>query len=65
MDDVDAAGELLHELIGERAGAVRRVVVDDHDPRLGLRHERPHQLRQVLAFVVGRDDDQDHRPSGY
>ena len=50
------------QLVGERAGTVRRVVVDDDElavdavltPHAGGRF---HQLPQPIALVVGGDDD--------
>ena len=44
--------------VEQRAGAVRRVVVDDH--AVGTHRQRedlPHQPDDVLAFVVRRNDD--------
>jgi hypothetical protein len=50
------------EFIGERAGAVGRVVVDDDelagDVFCGIRREdRFDELAEAIAFVVSRDDD--------
>jgi hypothetical protein len=54
--DVPMAGG---EVVGDRAGAVRGVVVDDEDRRLDRRGlpDGGDQRRQVLGLLVGRDDD--------
>ena len=53
-----AARVLARQLVGHRAGAVRRLVVDDqHAVADAGRESAPTSDRQVLAFVVGRDDD--------
>ena len=47
------------EFVGHRTGAVRRSVVDDEDvERRVLRQDRRNDLRQVLALVVRRYNDQ-------
>ena len=58
MEDVDS-GVGARELIGDHAGPVGRVVVDDQhvEPRVLLQNLR-HDLGQVHRFVVRRDDDQ-------
>jgi len=48
------------ELLGETAGAVGRVVVDDQQPGVAPVEDgkqTPDKLRQVLGLVVGRYDD--------
>src|SRR5262245_20121012 len=48
-----------HPLLHDRGGAVGRVVVDDEDVQVeGQRHQSVEQRRNVLAFVVGGDDDE-------
>ena len=46
------------ELVGERARAVRRAIVDDQHPRARMREHAADDQRQVLAFVVRRDEDE-------
>ncbi len=66
MDDVDPRVR-GRQLVGERAGPVRGAVVDDEhlEPRV-LRQDLRDDGGQIVALVVGRDDDQcalSHRPS--
>ncbi len=50
------------EIVGERAGAVRRVVVDDDElaveaPRRVRGKHRGDEIAETIALVVGGDDD--------
>ncbi len=60
VNDLDAVPR--REIVGQRAGPVRRVVVDDHELAVEapLRVRRKHgldEIREPIALVVGRDDD--------
>src|SRR5262249_39175782 len=56
MNNVDA-GLSLGEAVGDLAGAVRRVVVNDHHIQVGPQDkDAAHQPCQVLTLVVGGDD---------
>ena len=60
---IDSSGR---EAVGDLAGAVGRVVVDDQDPPRGgqlLEHGADDPL-EVLGLVVGREDDPDVRRPG-
>ncbi len=48
----------LRQRVGDRAGAIGRLIVHDHDARIGMRQDRTHQIGQVLALVVRRNDNQ-------
>ena len=61
VHDLDAAGILDRQRIGDRAGAVRRSIVDDQHAETGVREHAAREQRQVVALVVGRDDDEDGR----
>ncbi len=57
------------ELVSERPGSVRRVVVDDHElaveASLRVRGEYGlDEIREPIALVVGRDDDGQGRGRG-
>ena len=58
VHDVDAARMLAREVVRDLAGAVRRLVVHDEHADVGLLQQALDQRRQVLALVVGRDDDE-------
>ena len=62
MQHPHPAGILHRQSIGHRAGAVGRLIVEHH--HLGARHREDvgHQDRQVLPFVVCRDQDQRLHP---
>ena len=54
---------LAGEGVGDRAGAVGRVVVDDEHAVVALSEHVRDQHREVVALVVGRDHDGDvHAP---
>ena len=57
MDHLHPSGKLVREVVGDRPGAVGRVVIDDHHVIAVPRENRAHESRQVLALVIGRDDD--------
>jgi hypothetical protein len=61
MHHLEASWELHREPIGDLPGTIGRGVVDDHHPEALVREHAADQGGQVLAFVVGRDDDQDAR----
>ena len=44
--------------VGELAGSVRRLIVHDEQPDVGMLHQAADEERQVVALVVGRHDDQ-------
>ncbi len=52
-------GILRGQPVGDLAGAVRRGVVDDHHAEAVVREHPAHQHRQVVALVVGGNDDED------
>ena len=59
VNDGDAV--LARKFIGDCSGAIRRVVVDDDELELdsvlrARRKQRPRQLRDAIALVVGRHD---------
>jgi len=61
-------GEVTRELVGDLAGAVRRVVVDDERMQgdaLAVRDlaDTGHRVTDVLSLVVGGEDDDVHGPS--
>ena len=52
-------GILAGDFVGERPGSIGRIVVDDeHIEHRWLGHETLDELRQIVALIVGRDDDQ-------
>ena len=61
VHDLDAAGILARERVGDRARAVRRSVVDDQHAEARVREHAAREDRQVVALVVRRDDDEDSR----
>ena len=52
------------DLVGQRAGAVGRAVVDHHHAQIGIAEQLLGDERQVLPLVVGREQDQDLRQAG-
>ena len=53
------AARIRHaELVGDLAGAVRRLIVEHHHRDAGNRHQIRDEDRQVVLLVVGRDEDQ-------
>ena len=58
---LDAARVLARERVGDRPGAVGRAIVDDQHAEARVREHAAHEDRQVLALVIGRDDDEDGR----
>ena len=61
VHDFDPARILDSQRIGNRSGAIRRAIVDDQHAEAGVREHAAREDRQVLALVVGRDDDEDGR----
>src|SRR5882757_5254014 len=49
---------LQHQRIRHLAGSVRRLIVHHEQPDVGMLHQPADQQRQVVAFVVGRHDNQ-------
>src|SRR5260221_4643007 len=65
MQDLDAAGGILHQLVRDRPRPVRGSIVDDEQAEAVVREDAGRQQREVLAFVIGRRDDEDvHRFRG-
>jgi hypothetical protein len=52
VQHLDAARIVEDEPIGDRAGAVRRAVVDDEKTEPWMLEHAGRQKRQVLAFVI-------------
>ncbi len=60
VDDLHAPVALRRQSIGDRAGAVGRVVVHDGDVRARRQREQlGHQPLDVFPFVVRRNDNSD------
>ena len=51
-------GKLHAELVGDLAGAVRRLIVEHHDRHARNRHQIRHENRDVVLLVVRGDQDQ-------
>jgi hypothetical protein len=63
VDDVEAAGELAGQVIGETAGAVGRGIVHHQQAQTG-HGQRPQRLghgRQVSSLIVRRQHNYRHR----
>jgi hypothetical protein len=58
MEHVHASGIALRQLVGDRTGAVRRLIVHDHHVEPVVRQHLLRQDWQVLTLVVRRDDDE-------
>src|SRR5215216_3711535 len=65
MQGVHASRKLLAERIGHLAGAVRRLIVEHQHRHAWNGHQVGDQDREVVFFVVGRDQDEclHRRPS--
>ena len=61
VHDLHPARVLDRQRVGNRPGAIRRSVVDDQHPEARVREHAAREQRQILALVVGRDDDEDGR----
>ena len=70
VEHLERACELLGQTVGDRAGAVGGVVIDDEDgvvaggAALQLGQSRPHDGLDVVRLVVGGDDDPYRRLHG-
>ena len=58
VQDVDPAGARALQLVGDLPGPIRRVVVDDQHGEIALGENRADQVGQILALVVGGNNDQ-------
>ena len=66
VHDLDAARDTRRASASATApGAVRRSVVDDQHAEAVVREHAAREHRQVLALVVGRDDDEDVQWRGH
>jgi hypothetical protein len=58
VDDLQTPKGSARQIVGQLTRAVRRLIVDDHHRVAFVLENLTDERRQVLALVVGRDDDQ-------
>ena len=57
VHNIDAAGMLAREILGDTPGTVWRSIVNDQDSHVRLRQKSVDEHREIVALVVGRYDD--------